>query len=158
MTDGGDPISHDLLRAAWHSLALLGVSLAAALPLGLAWGALLASVRQRTLRFVLFGTNMLAISLPSFALMLLGMEAVAELSLRRGINIGYIQGYGLDGHLILPASVLVLRGAATIARSLQVAHEDILHQDWLRVARAKGLGGFRLWYHHVLPALRLPLL
>ena len=33
-----------------------------------------------------------------------------------------------------------------------------MRQDWVTVARAKGLGGLRLWWRHVLPALRLPLL
>ena len=69
-----------------------------------------------------------------------------------------MQGYGLDRHLILPAGVLVLRGAAYLARALEIAQDDVLRQDWVRAARAKGLGGFALWRRHVLPALRLPAL
>ena len=33
-----------------------------------------------------------------------------------------------------------------------------MQQDWIRAARARGLGGLSLWRRHVLPALRLPLL
>jgi peptide/nickel transport system permease protein len=52
---------------------------------------------------------------------------------------------------------LVVRGAAYLARALQFAQQDVLGQDWIRAARARGLGGLVLWRRHVLPALRLPL-
>src|SRR5581483_377394 len=61
-------------------------------------------------------------------------------------------------HLLLPAGVLVLRGSAYLARALHIAQDDVLQQDWIRAARARGLGGLALWRRHVLPALRLPLL
>lgn len=152
------PIYRDLMVGVEHSLQLLAVSFAVALPLGLAWSALLANVRRRLPAMLLFGLSTLAVSLPSFVVMLLAMEGVANFTLRTGLRIAYVQGYGLDLHLVLPAGVLALRGAAVLARSLQVAQEEILRQDWIRAARARGLGGLALWRRHVLPALRLPLL
>src|SRR5689334_18786379 len=145
----------NLLTSARRSGELIGVSIAIALPLGIVWGGLLASARQRVARALLFGLNTLVMSLPSFAIMLLSMESVANLTLRTGIQLTYVQGYGIDRHLILPAGVLGLRGAAYLARSFQIAHEDILRQDWIRAARARGFSGVALWRHHVLPALRL---
>lgn len=147
-----------LLGAARRSLELLGVSLGAGLLLGLGWGALLATLRRGWLRFVLFGLSTLLLSLPTFALLLLSMEAVSTLTLRTGVRLTSVYGYGFDDHLVLPAGVLALRGAAYMSRAVQVAQEDILHQEWIRVARSKGLGGFSLWRRHVLPALWLPLL
>ncbi|SRR6266508_2106332 len=146
----------NLLTSARRSAELIGVSLAIALPLGVGWGALLASARRRTARALLFGLNTLVMSLPSFAIMLLAMESVANLTLHTGIQLTYVQGYGLDRHLLLPAGVLALRGAAYLARGFQIAQEDILRQDWIRAARARGLSGVALWRRHVLPALRLP--
>jgi ABC-type dipeptide/oligopeptide/nickel transport system permease component len=154
----GVSINRDLLPAARHTLELLAISTLAALPLGLLWGGLLATVRHRPSRVLLFGLNTLLNSLPSFVIMLLAIEFIATLTLRTGIRLTYVQGYGLDRHLILPTSVLALRGAAYMAASIQLAQEDILHQDWIRAARARGLGGLTLWRRHVLPALRLPLL
>jgi dipeptide transport system permease protein len=84
------------------------------------------------------------------------MESVANLTLRTGVQLAYVQGYGIDRHLVLPAGVLALRGSAYLARSFQIAQEDILRQDWIRAARARGFSGVALWRHHVLPALRLP--
>jgi peptide/nickel transport system permease protein len=151
-------IAPQLMSALIHSLQLLAVSLAVALPLGLGWGALLANTRRGLPAALLFGLNSFAISLPSFVVMLLAMEAIATLTYRTGVRIAYIQGYGMDAHLVLPVSVLALRGAAVLGRAVQVAQEDIMRQDWVRAARARGLGGFDLWRRHVLPALRLPLL
>ena len=146
----------NLFTSARRSGELIGVSIAIALPLGIVWGGLLASARQRGGRALLFGLNTLVMSLPSFAIMLLAMESVANLTLRTGIQLTYVQGYGIDRHLILPAGVLALRGAAYVARGFQIAQEDILRQDWIRAARARGFSGAALWRHHVLPALRLP--
>jgi ABC-type dipeptide/oligopeptide/nickel transport system permease component len=154
----GRAVSLELLPAARRTLELMAVSLAAALPIGLAWGALLAGVRHSLARAMLFGLNTLLNSLPSFVIMMLTIEAVATLTLRTGRQLTYVQGYGLDRHLILPAGVLALRGAAYMARAIQVAQEEILRQDWIRAARAKGLGGMSLWRRHVLPSLRLPIL
>lgn len=148
----------ELLTAARHSAELLSVSLAIALPLGLGWGALLSTVRRGISATLLFGLSTLLISLPSFVVMLLAMEGIANLTLRTGIQLTYVQGYGLDRHIVLPATVLALRGAAFLARAVQVAQEDVLRQDWIRVARSKGLGGLALWRRHVLPALRSPVL
>ncbi|HEX5691425.1 MAG TPA: ABC transporter permease [Roseiflexaceae bacterium] len=157
-TNRGRSVNSELLEAARRSLELLAISFAVALSVGLGWGALLAGVRRRWLAALLFGLSTLLLSLPSFLVMLLATEGVATLTFRTGIQLTYVQGYGLDRHLILPTLVLGLRGAAFVARSTQVAHEEIMRQDWLRAARARGLGGFTLWRRHVLPALRLPLL
>jgi peptide/nickel transport system permease protein len=147
-----------LWPVAYRSAILLLISLGIALPLGIVWGALLAHTRRPLLRTIAFGTNMLFLALPSFALLLLLMELVANFTFRTGIRLAYVQGFGLDRHLVLPAGVLAIRGAAYIARGVHAAQDDVLAQDWIRVARAKGLGGWYLWRHHVLPALRLPLL
>jgi peptide/nickel transport system permease protein len=156
--DARGPVSRDLLPAARRSLELLGVSLAVGLLLGLFWGGLLATVRRRLPAIVLFGLSTLLISMPTFVVILLTIEGVATLTLRTGIRLALVHGYGLDQHLVLPAAVLALRGAAYMARGIQVAQEEILRQDWIRAARARGLGGLALWRRHILPALRLPLL
>jgi ABC-type dipeptide/oligopeptide/nickel transport system permease component len=158
LTVQGRPAGALLLVAARRSLELLAVSLGAALLLGLAWGALLATLRRGWSRLGLFGLSTLLLSLPTFALLILAMEAVSTLTLRTGVRLTSVYGYGLDDHLLLPAGVLALRGAAYLSRAVQVAQEDVLRQEWITVARAKGLGGWALWRRHVLPALWLPLL
>jgi ABC-type dipeptide/oligopeptide/nickel transport system permease component len=157
-TAQGRPAGALLLGAARRSLELLLVSFGAALLLGLAWGTLLATLRGGWSRICLFGLSTLLLSLPTFALLILAMEAVSTLTLRTGVRLTSVYGYGFDDHLVLPAGVLALRGAAYLSRAIQVAQEEVLRQEWITVARAKGLGGFVLWRRHVLPALWLPLL
>ncbi|MBA3943432.1 MAG: ABC transporter permease [Herpetosiphonaceae bacterium] len=157
-TFNGLQVNSILVVAVRHSLQLLAVSVAVALPIGIAWGSLLVTVQRRWPRIMLDVFSTLALSLPSFVVLLLATQAVATFTQRTHIRLTYVQGYGLDRHLILPVAVLALRGAAFMARSLAVAQLDVLRQDWIRVARAKGLGGLHLWYRHILPALRLPLI
>lgn len=154
----GMPVAGTILPAARRTFELLAVSIAVALPLGLGWGTLLASARGRLMRGLAFGLNTLLNSLPSFVVMLLAIELVTSITRRTGVRLTFVQGYGFDRHLVLPALVLALRGAAYLGRALQIAQEEIMQQDWIRAARARGLGGLRLWRRHVLPALRLPLL
>lgn len=151
----GGRASRDLLDAARRSLALLAISLAVAAPAGLAWGALLATARPRPVAATLFGLNVLALALPSFVVLVLLLEAAVGLGRQLGVRLVATNGYGLDlAHLALPATALALRGAAVLARATHVAHDEVLAQDWVRVARAKGLGGAALWRRHILPALR----
>ena len=145
-----------LLESARRTLELLGVSLLAALPLGLAWAGLIASPRWPRLRLALLALNTLVLSLPAVAILLLSAEAVANVTFRTGIQLTYVQGYGFDRHLILPAGTLALRGAGALASALAIAQEDILRQEWIRAARARGLGGLQLWRRHIMPALQLP--
>jgi peptide/nickel transport system permease protein len=157
-TLSGRPVARELAFATRHTLELLAASVAVTLPLGLAWGALLAAARRRTLGALVFGLSTLFNAMPSFVILLLAMQAIADLTFRTGVRLLPIQGYGLDEHLVLPVGVLALRGGAYLARAIQIAQDDIMRQDWIRAARAKGLGGFMLWRRHVLPALRAPLL
>lgn len=145
-----------LLESARRTLELLGVSLIAAIPLGLVWTGLIASPRWPRLRPALLALNTLVLSLPAVAILLLSAEMVANFTFRTGIQLTYVQGYGFDRHLILPAGTLALRGAAAMAYALAIAQEDILRQEWIRAARARGLGGLQLWWRHIMPALRLP--
>lgn len=155
---GAQRIGHELWMGTLRSSQLLGISLLVALPLGIGWGALLATARRGLFGAFVWGMSTLVISLPSFMVLMLAIEGVATLTLRTGVRLAYVQGYGLDRHLILPTSVLALRGAAFMARAVQVAQDEISQQDWIRVARAKGMSGLRLWRNHVLPGLGVPLL
>lgn len=154
----GRSVNDELLVATRRTLELLAASFVCAMLLGLAWGAALAGLRRGPVAALLFGLSTAVISLPTFTVMLLLAEAVATTTMRTGVRLAYVQGYGLDGHLILPTLVLGLRGGAYVARAAQVAQEEIMAQGYITAARARGLGGFGLWRRHVLPALRLPLL
>lgn len=59
-------------------------------------------------------------------------------------------------HLILPASVLMLPMMGILIRVVRASMLEVLNQDHVRTARAKGLGPVRLYLHHALRNALLP--
>lgn len=51
-------------------------------------------------------------------------------------------------HLILPVIVLGAGGMATYSRYLRASMLDVINQDYMRTARAKGLKDRRVWFGH----------
>ena len=76
-----------------------------------------------------------------------------------GVQLGWFPVSGIGGwrHLVLPAITL---GAFTTARLMRLTRGsmlDVLHSDYLRTARAKGVGALRLVWHHALRNAWLPI-
>jgi peptide/nickel transport system permease protein len=61
-------------------------------------------------------------------------------------------------HLTLPASILSVISLAMITRVTRAAMLDILHEDYLRTARAKGLAEARVILGHALRNAAVPIL
>jgi len=61
-------------------------------------------------------------------------------------------------HLVLPAAILSVISLAMITRVTRAAVLDILHEDYLRTARAKGLSEARVILHHALRNAAVPIL
>lgn len=64
----------------------------------------------------------------------------------------------LARHAILPVTVLALIGAAGLARYARAAALELIGSDWVRTARAKGLGRRAVMGRHVLANARPPLI
>ncbi|MDI6894721.1 MAG: ABC transporter permease [Bacillota bacterium] len=67
-----------------------------------------------------------------------------------------VSGYGGIGHLILPMVALGAAGAAVIARTTRSSMLDVVRQDFVRTARAKGLAERVVIYKHALRNAMLP--
>ena len=61
-------------------------------------------------------------------------------------------------HLILPALTLGIRPLSVVIQLTRNAAEDVLAQSYIRTARAKGVGGWRLMRRHVLRNAMNPVL
>lgn len=59
-------------------------------------------------------------------------------------------------HLILPASILAISGIALIARIVRASMLDVLGQDYIRTARAKGLKNHVVLIRHALRNALIP--
>jgi peptide/nickel transport system permease protein len=65
-------------------------------------------------------------------------------------------GYGIDQHLILPAIALGTLPAATVMRLVRASVLDIVQEDYVRTASAKGLAGIQVAARHIVPNALIP--
>jgi peptide/nickel transport system permease protein len=103
---------------------------------------------------------MLGASIPSFWLGLVLMQVFA-------VALGWfpVSGYGDPGaplferlrHLVLPATVLGLLNSALIIRFTRASMLDVLNEDYVRTARAKGLGEGPVVLKHALRNALVPI-
>ena len=61
-----------------------------------------------------------------------------------------------DPHLYLPLFVMSIGGFAGIARLVRITALEVLTEDYVRTARSKGAGEYRVALRHVLPNSLLP--
>lgn len=61
-------------------------------------------------------------------------------------------------HLILPAISLALPLGAILLRMTRASMLEVLHEDYVRVARAKGCGTFKTYYVHALRNALIPII
>tara|TARA_R110002074_G_scaffold99840_7_gene215870 strand:- start:571 stop:1041 length:471 start_codon:yes stop_codon:yes gene_type:complete len=69
-----------------------------------------------------------------------------------------IGGYGTLAHMVLPSITLGILGAGWYSRMMRSSMIDVLRQDFIRTARAKGLGRMRVLLRHALPNAILPII
>ncbi len=133
------------------SIALGALALLLALWFGILAGTLGAIYRGRSPDLALAVFTLLGVSLPTFVTgsLLLMLGAVILPLLPSG-------GWGTLAQLILPATTLALFYLAYIARLTRVSVLDVLHSDFVRTARAKGLPPFLVISRHVLANAGLP--
>jgi len=67
-------------------------------------------------------------------------------------------GWGSISNLVLPTFCLGAPYAAYIARLTRTGMLEVLHQDYIRTAHAKGLPGSRVIIHHALKGALLPVI
>lgn len=129
--------------------AAAGVALALALPLGM----LAASFRNRWPDAWASGFAVAGQSIPNFWL---GPVLILFFSL--GLGWTPVSGDAEPGSLILPAVTLGASLAALTTRMMRSALLEVLGQDFVRTARAKGLGAGAVIWRHALPNAALPVI
>ncbi len=125
----------------------IGIALMVGIPVGV-----IAAVRKNTLvDFSCLGAAMAGICLPSFVIGPL-LAVTAGLSLK-SLNVA---GWASPTDWILPAVTLGLINAAYLARLARGGMLDVLSQDYIRTARAKGAGPSRVVIRHALRGGLIP--
>jgi peptide/nickel transport system permease protein len=73
-------------------------------------------------------------------------------------NLLPMSGYGSFSNLVLPSLTLGLLGGGWYARMMRSSMIEVLRQDYVRTARAKGLSRARIVFIHVVPNGLLPII
>lgn len=128
-------------------LAALGIGLAIGLPAGI-----IAALRKNTwLDFGPMSLALIGISLPSFVM---GPCLLAIFGLK--LRIFSVGGWFEPSDWVLPAVTMGLGMAAYIARLTRGGMLEVLNQDFIRTARAKGVPGWLIVIRHTLRGGLLP--
>ncbi|MDR1789094.1 MAG: ABC transporter permease subunit [Opitutaceae bacterium] len=135
------------------SLHLGGLALAVALALGLSAGILAAVFKNTALDYSASALAMIGICVPTFVL---GPVAV----LLFAIHLRWFNASGWYEPLdwVLPSLVLGMVYAAYIARLTRGGMLEVLSQDYIRTARAKGASGPRVILRHALHGGLIPVI
>jgi peptide/nickel transport system permease protein len=96
----------------------------------------------------------LAIAGFSFPIFLIGYGLVWAFALK--LRILPVQGYSRPEHLVLPALSLGLVFMALLTRMTRSTMIDVLGEDYIRTARAKGLGQLPILLKHALKNAAVP--
>jgi peptide/nickel transport system permease protein len=155
------PVTQALLERAEPTLYLTLFSIVIAALIGIPCGIASAVWRGRAIDQVFSGFAMLGASIPSFWFGLILMQIFA-------VALGWfpVAGYGDPGvpladrlhHLVLPAIVLGVVNSALILRFTRASMLDVLGEDHIRTARAKGVSEPRVILHHALRSALIPVL
>ena len=125
----------------------LAISVVLALPLGI-----IAAVKQNTLfDGACMVVSLVGVSMPNFWLALILMIVFA-------LNLGWFPTSGSTEpiHIVLPAATLAFINMASIARVTRSSMLEVIRQDYIRTAQAKGVPYNRVIKKHALKNALIP--
>ena len=155
------PVTQALFERAEPTFFLTLFSICIAVLIGVPCGVAAAVWRGKAIDQAFSGFAMLGASIPSFWFGLILMQIFA-------VSFGWfpVAGYGDPGvplsnrlhHLILPSIVLGVVNSALILRFTRASMLDVLGEDHIRTARAKGVSETRVVLHHALRNALIPVI
>jgi peptide/nickel transport system permease protein len=160
---GGRPVLDVILERFPATFLLMGSGMSLAIIIGMLIG-ILGAVRRYSIFDYLATTGaMVALSFPTFWF---GLMTIFIFSLKLGwLPSGGMFTLGgeedildLFRHLILPTVVLALVLVAQWSRYSRSSFLEVIHQDYIRTAKSKGLSGRRILFRHAFPNAVAPLI
>lgn len=120
--------------------------------LGLILGMIAALNRGKTLDYMVMFIAIIGVSIPSFVI-------ASLLQYFLSIKLGWFPTTGWEGfsYSILPSLALAVNSTAKYARYMRANCLDVINQDYILTAKAKGASNFRIIRKHVLRNSMLPI-
>lgn len=128
-----------------------GISVLVALILGIPLGSIAALKRGKAADSVISVIATCGIAVPGFVICTLLMYFF-------GVKLGLLPTMGLESakHYVMPVIALSFYPTAYIMRLMRSSMLDVLGQDYMRTAKAKGLAGGKILFKHALRNAILP--
>ena len=157
-----EPVSAMIGSHIGPTLLLMGASLALSLLIAVPAGIYSAVKQYSKGDYVVVTASFIGSSIPSFFLALI---LIYIFTVKLGIlPSGGMNTLGMDGsvadtirHMVLPVTVLAVSLAGSNIRYIRSSFLEILQQDYLRTARAKGIGYKRVIWKHAMRNALLPI-
>jgi ABC-type dipeptide/oligopeptide/nickel transport system permease component len=149
----GRPVATEILFRLPYTLKLTAASMVVAIALGLGLGVLAALQHRGLLDYAATALALSGISLPGFWF---GLVLILIFS----YELRWLPAAGADSalHLVLPSVTLGTSAASIIARLTRSSLLEVLRQEFVRTARAKGAGEPRTIFRHALRNALIPVL
>ena len=157
----GQPVLGMIAQRVGPSLILTGTGVAAAVVIGIPLGVMAAWKPRSLWSRLAGGLTLLSFSAPGFFLCVLAifffsvvlgwLPAAGMYSAAGGGGLG-----DLLRHLVLPASVVCLSSLGNLVRQTASACGEVLGEDYIRTARAKGLPEWAVVWKHGFRTALLP--
>ncbi|TDE37543.1 ABC transporter permease [Antarcticimicrobium sediminis] len=155
------PVAGMIMDRMWVSLPLALYALTLSTLIAFPAGIYAAARRGKPGDAVVMGATQLGVAVPNFwfAMMLVLIFAINLRWFGAGGFAGWDKGLWVGLHsLTLPAIALALPQAAILARVMRSALLDILGEDFMRTARAKGLSRRQALWRHAVRNAMIPVL
>ncbi len=147
------PVLKEILVRLPTTLELSLASIALTIFLGLLFGIISASRQNSPIDMIIMIVALLGVSLPSFWI---GLMLMYYFSVK--IHMFPVAGWGTLRHMVLPAITLGIGGAAIVARMTRASMLEVIRQDYVRTARAKGVTERVVIYKHALKNAIIPVI
>ena len=145
---------NQIIREGFPVSAALGmVSIVAAILLSFPAGVISALRQNRWQDNVAMSLSVIGIAVPSYVISALLMYVFAY-------KLAWFPAalWGTPRHMILPAIALAAQPCAYMARLVRSSMLDVLNQDFIRTAKAKGLPGYLVLYKHAMKNALIPVI
>lgn len=148
---GQTPVMDEILARFPSTLQLTLVGMFLAIVGGVSAGIVSATAKNKYLDGATMAVALIGISIPSFWLAII-------LIIIFGIQLGWVSVTGGEGikDLILPSFCLALAPAAVLARLTRSSILEVVREDYVRTARAKGLREMVVTARHLLRNALIP--
>ncbi|EIV2083547.1 ABC transporter permease [Klebsiella aerogenes] len=148
----GQPVSAEMSERVPYTLGLALLAWMMAVILGIPMGMCAAIYRNHVADHVLMLVAIAGASIANFWLALIAMDTFS-------VKLGWLPLLGAEGwkSYILPSVCLGIFPMAVMSRMTRSSMVDVLGEDYIRTARAKGLAPFQIYFKHALRNALIPI-